>query len=72
VVYVARTNVDIDDALIGEVMKRYDLATKRQAVDFALRRLLGTPMTTDDVLAMEGTGWPGDLESMRDDPPATL
>jgi Arc/MetJ family transcription regulator len=69
---MARTNVDIDDALIGEVMQRYDIATKRQAVDFALRRLLGTPMTTAGVLAMEGTGWPGDLESLRDDPPAVL
>ncbi|MGL4175843.1 MAG: type II toxin-antitoxin system VapB family antitoxin, partial [Dermatophilaceae bacterium] len=38
---MARTNIDIDDGLVGEVMRRYDLATKREAVDFALRRLVG-------------------------------
>jgi Arc/MetJ family transcription regulator len=65
VVHMSRTNVDIDDGLIGRVMKRYDLNTKREAVDFALRRLDIEPMSVDEMLAMEGSGWGGDLDAMR-------
>jgi len=46
-------------------MSRYGLRSKREAVDFALRRLLGEPLSTDEALALEGTGWDGDLEQMR-------
>ena len=35
---MGRTNIEIDDDLIAEAMRRYGLATKREAVDFALRR----------------------------------
>lgn len=68
-VYVARTNIEIDDELITKVMQRYDLPTKRAAVDYALRRLLGMPMTREEALAMQGFGWEGDLDEMRNDPP---
>jgi Arc/MetJ family transcription regulator len=64
-VHMSRTNVDIDDGLISRVMKRYDLKTKREAVDFALRRLDVEPMSVDEMLAMEGSGWDGDLDAMR-------
>ena len=64
---MARTNIDIDDALIGEVMKRFDLTTKREAVDFALRRLVGPVMSRAEMLAMEGVGWDSDLVDMRSD-----
>ena len=37
---MGRTNVVIDDELIERVMKLYDLRTRREAIDFALRRLL--------------------------------
>jgi Arc/MetJ family transcription regulator len=37
---MGRTNVVIDDELIERVMEVYDLPTRRQAVDFALRRVL--------------------------------
>jgi Arc/MetJ family transcription regulator len=57
---VARTNIDIDDELIARAMTRYRLSTKREAVDFALRRLAGNPMTREQALAMEGKGWHGD------------
>jgi Arc/MetJ family transcription regulator len=65
VVYVSRTNIDIDDELIGWVMRRYSLHTKREAVDYALRRLRVEPMSLEEALAMEGAGWDGDLEAMR-------
>lgn len=64
---MGRTNIDIDDELVAEVMKRYDLPTKRAAVDLALRRLVGPVMTREEMLAMEGIGWHGDLDALRDD-----
>lgn len=67
---VGRTNIEIDDALIARAMARYRLPTKRAAVDYALRRLVGTPMSREEILAMEGSGWEGDLDEMRRwDPP---
>jgi len=64
-VSVSRTNVDIDDRLIAKVMELYQLPTKREAVDFALRKLIGTPKTLDEILAMEGTGWHGEFDLVR-------
>ena len=64
-VYVSRTNIDIDDELIARVMRDHRLPSKRAAVDFALRRLVVEPMTLDQALAMEGHGWEGDLDAMR-------
>lgn len=61
---MSRTNIDIDDDLIAGVMRRYGLATKKEAVDFALRQLHVVPMTTEEMLAMRGVGWDGDLEAM--------
>ena len=37
---MTRTNVDIDDRLIADVMKRYHLPSKRRAIDYALRPVL--------------------------------
>jgi Arc/MetJ family transcription regulator len=64
---MTRTNVDIDDALVARVMRRYGLPTKRAAVDLALRRLDVEPLTRDEALAMRGSGWEGDLEELRGD-----
>ncbi len=62
---VARTNIDIDDRMIAEVMHRYGLRTKREAVDLALRRLVGEPPLIDEILQLEGSGWQADLEEIR-------
>ena len=51
---MARTNIEIDDNTLDIVMRRYGLRTKTEAVDLALRRLAGEPMTTDEALAMRG------------------
>lgn len=67
---MTRTNITIDDELVAEAMRRYGLTSKRAAVDLALRRLVGEPMTRDETLAMEGTGWEGDLDELRRDPRA--
>jgi len=61
---VARTNVVIDDELIGRVMNLYGFRTKREAIDFALRQLVGV-YTQKDMLDLEGMGWEGDLDEMR-------
>jgi Arc/MetJ family transcription regulator len=62
---LGRTNIEIDDVLIERVMRRYRLPSKRAAVELALRRLAGEPMSREEALAMEGTGWPGDLDELR-------
>jgi Arc/MetJ family transcription regulator len=49
-------------------MKRYGLPTKRAAIDFALRRLDLEPMSDEEALAMQGTGWDGDLGAFRGPP----
>jgi Arc/MetJ family transcription regulator len=71
-VSMARTNIDIDEALIQRVMTRYGLKTKREAVDFALRRLVREQMSLEEALAMEGSGWDGDLEEIRASRPVDL
>ena len=63
---MSRTNIDLDDDAVGIVMRRYGLATKRDAVNFALRSLVGEPMDVERALQMRGTGWAGDLDNMRD------
>lgn len=64
---VSRTNIDIDDDLIARVMQRYRVATKREAVDLALRKAAGEPMTRTELLALRGMGWEGDLAALRHD-----
>lgn len=64
---MGRTNIVIDDQLVGTVMDRYNLKTKTEAVDLALRSLADKPMTREEMLAMRGAklvsetpknGWP--------------
>jgi len=62
---MSRTNIEIDDVLIDRAMRLYRLRSKREAVDLALRRLVGEPMSREEVLAAEGTGWAGDLTEIR-------
>jgi Arc/MetJ family transcription regulator len=61
---VTRTNIEIDDELVERAMRIYRLRSKREAVDFALRKLVGG-MSREEALAMEGSGWDGDLDEMR-------
>lgn len=62
---MTRTNIEIDDVLINRAMSLYRLRSKREAVDLALRRLVGEPMSREEALATEGTGWAGDLTEIR-------
>lgn len=64
---MTRTNIDIDDRACAEVMRRYDFATKREAVNFALQTLALEPMSLEEARGLKGSGWEGDLDSMRTD-----
>ena len=60
-----RTNVVIDDDLVGKVMRAYGLPSKRAAIEFALRSVAGAENPHAGMLALRGSGWQGDLETMR-------
>lgn len=62
---MSRTNVDIDDEACAEVMRRYQLATKREAINFALRTLAAEPLSVDEAKRLRGSGWEGDLAELR-------
>jgi Arc/MetJ family transcription regulator len=62
---MTRTNIEIDDDLVERAMRIYRLRSKREAVDLALRKLVGGRMGREEMLAMEGHGWAGDLDEMR-------
>jgi Arc/MetJ family transcription regulator len=62
---MSRTNIELDDDLVAEAMRRFDLPSKRSAVEFALRRLLATRVDADFLRSIEGIGWDGDLDEMR-------
>jgi Arc/MetJ family transcription regulator len=64
---MARTNIDIDEKACAAVMRRYRLKTKREAVNFALKALAAEPLTVNSARKLRGSGWTGDLESMRSD-----
>lgn len=64
---MGRTNVVVDDALVEKVKRIYRVKTTREAIDLALRRLVGD--ISDDphagLLALEGKI---DIEEIPDDP----
>jgi Arc/MetJ family transcription regulator len=62
---MARTNIDIDEQACAEVMRRYELASKRDAVNLALRTLAGEVLDLDAARALRGSGWEGDLPQLR-------
>ena len=62
---MSRTNIDLPDDLVEQAMRMYRLTSKREAVALALKRLVGEPMTREEMLDLEGIGWEGDLDEMR-------
>jgi Arc/MetJ family transcription regulator len=62
---MSRTNIDINDELIAEAMRKYGLRTKKETVDLALRRLVGPRLSPEFFESLEGIGWDGDLDEMR-------
>ncbi len=62
---MSRTNIDIDDDLCRIVMDRYQLGTKREAINLALRLVATEPLSLKDARKLRGSGWDGDIEEMR-------
>ncbi len=62
---MSRTNIDLDDEACRAVMERYQLSTKRDAVNFALRTVAAEPLGLDEARRLRGSGWDGDLGEMR-------
>lgn len=63
---MSRTNIDLDDEACRQVMDRYHLASKREAVNFALRLVAGEPLDLEQARRLRGAGWEGDLATMRE------
>lgn len=62
---MGRTNVVVDDKLIERVMRLYNLRTKREAIDFALRQVAGRADRNKRMLELRGSGWDGDLDASK-------
>lgn len=57
----ARTNIVLENDYVEAIMERYGAKTKTEAVDLALRKLAGEPMTLEEALAMRGAHAIGDV-----------
>ena len=72
---MARISLEIDEVACAEIMRRYKLATKDEAINLALRKVAAEPspfkptdvepMSLEEARAMRGVGWDGDLDEMR-------
>lgn len=62
---MGRTNVVVDDELLDKVMSLYGLRTKRETIDFALRRVAGEVDVRSLARELRGSGWDGDFEALR-------
>jgi Arc/MetJ family transcription regulator len=62
-----RTNIEIDERLIRQAMEVSGAATKRQAVDLALREMIRVARQTEVRKFRGKLHWEGDLDAMRTD-----
>lgn len=62
---MSRTNIDIDDEACRVVMERFNLKTKREAVNLALHMVAAEPLGLDEARHLRGSGWEGDLDELR-------
>lgn len=67
---MSRTTIDIDDEACESIMRYYGLATKQEAVNFALRSLAvdpasAEPLSLEEIRQLRGCGWEGNLDEMR-------
>jgi Arc/MetJ family transcription regulator len=59
-----RTNIEINDKLMAEALQATGVRTKREAVELGLKMLVRMK-AQEQLLALRGIGWEGDLEAMR-------
>ena len=60
-----RTNIEIDDELLSRAMRATGLATKRATVEEGSRMLVRIRGQVEALAELEGLGWDGDLDAMR-------
>jgi Arc/MetJ family transcription regulator len=60
-----RTNIDIDDRLLKEAMKATGQKTKKATVEEALREIVKIAAQRQALKELQGIGWDGDLDEMR-------
>jgi len=56
---MSRTNIDLDDELVAIVMNRFNLSTKKSAVEMALKRLVEETDQMKLIDSIFGIGWDG-------------
>lgn len=62
-----RTNIEIDDQLMQDVLRLTGVKTKREAVELGLRQLLRLRQQ-EEIRRFRGKlAWEGDLNAMRTD-----
>ena len=61
-----RTNIEIDDELLSQAMTATGLSTKRATVEEGLRLLVRMRNQVKALANLEGLGWEGDLDKMRE------
>jgi Arc/MetJ family transcription regulator len=62
-----RTNIEIDDQLMQDVLRLTGIKTKREAVELGLRQLLRLRQQ-EEIRRFRGKlAWEGDLNAMRTD-----
>lgn len=63
-----RTNIEIDNSLMAEMLAEHDVRSKRAAVETALKEALAQRRqlrAQGRIRELWGIGWAGDLEAMR-------
>lgn len=61
-----RTNIEIDDELIARAMEATGLPTKKATVEEGLRLLVRIDEQKKALAELNGMGWEGDLDAMRE------
>jgi len=63
--YSMRTNIEIDEKLMNEILQKTSIKTKKEAVDTALREFL-RKIKLQELADLRGKiKWEGNLEEMR-------
>jgi Arc/MetJ family transcription regulator len=63
--YSMRTNIEIDEKLMNEILQKTSIKTKKEAVDTALREFL-RKIKLQELAELRGKiKWEGNLEEMR-------
>ncbi len=60
-----RTNIEINDELLSQAMAASGLPTKRATVEEGLRLLVRLRRQVEALADLNGLGWEGDLDEMR-------